>query len=100
MTLEDMQKTAELTVNMTVGGFKAEDLFELGKTLHDVQDAGRIPWVTIVPTDAFNTLFDDGHFSANVAKFGEIQARHTKAMLDEYLAYKVLEERKGKKDKE
>lgn len=88
--VEEMQEITDKAVCVTIGGFAAEDLFEMGKMMNDVSKAGKLPFLVIIPSDAYDVLFDDGDFSENMEKFTEIQARHNMAMLDEYLAWKIL----------
>ncbi len=90
MSVNDMQEVTDKAVCLTIGGFESGDLFELGKMMNDVSREGKMPFLVIIPTDAYDVLFDDGNFSENMEMFTEIQARHNKAMLDEYMAWKVL----------
>lgn len=93
MTVEDITELTERITELTVGGLDLESIIATSKGITEIGESGKVPVLVVFPDDVFATLFDDGEFSANVEKFSEIRARHTKAALEEYAAWKVLQTR-------
>ena len=99
MTVEEIADAATKVQAIVVGGTDVKDLFATAKIVSEVETQGMLPLLCMVPSDLYLTLFDDGDFADNAQKFSEIQNKHVRLMLEEYAAWKVLQQNAKKAKK-